>query len=239
MAVATRSSTMVKPRPSEPYDDCFNLGISTIRSQVALRTQALYHRNTTNFTVYKNLAFGLDERNEKNINEKVSKMLDFFGLQEYAKKYPHQLSGGQKQLVAISRSLVLKPRVLLMDEPLANLDVKLKRKMLDHIKNLKHNFDLTIIYVTHDHKEAFEIADNIVVLNEGEIEGTGTVEHIKNSEIFPLITIYRIFTQLRRFLIHSIEMTFVICLKYCNFMFINNFSTTHYEIYIFCRLCLF
>ena len=134
------------------------------------------------FTVYKNLAFGLDERNEKNIKDKVANMLDFFGLQEYAKKYPHQLSGGQKQLVAISRSLVLKPKVLLMDEPLANLDVKLKRKMLEHIKNLKHNFDLTIIYVTHDHKEAFEIADNIVVLNEGEIEGTGTVEHIKNSE---------------------------------------------------------
>ena len=134
------------------------------------------------FTVYKNLAFGLDERNEKNIKDKVLKMLDFFGLEEQAKKYPHQLSGGQKQLVAISRSLVLKPKILLMDEPLANLDVKLKRKMLEHIRNLKHNFNLTIIYVTHDHKEAFEIADNIVVLNDGEIEETGTVEQIKKSE---------------------------------------------------------
>ena len=134
------------------------------------------------FTVYKNIAFGLTERNEKNVKDTVFKMLDFFGLQEQAQKYPHQLSGGQKQLVAISRSLVLKPKILLMDEPLSNLDVKLKRKILEHIKNLKQNFDLTIIYVTHDHKEAFAIADKIVVLDKGKIEEAGTVEQIKKSE---------------------------------------------------------
>lgn len=134
------------------------------------------------FTIYKNIAFGLNERKEKNVMDTVFKMLDFFGLQEHAEKYPHQLSGGQKQLVAISRSLVLKPKILLMDEPLANLDVKLKRKILKHIKNLKQNFDLTIVYVTHDHKEAFAIADKIVVLNEGKIEETGNVEQIKKSE---------------------------------------------------------
>jgi len=134
------------------------------------------------FTVYKNIAFGLSERKEKNIKETVFKMLDFFGLREHAEKYPHQLSGGQKQLVAISRSLVLKPQILLMDEPLANLDVKLKRKILEHIKKLKQNFKLGIIYVTHDHKEAFAIADQIIVLNEGKIEANGTVEEIKKSE---------------------------------------------------------
>ena len=134
------------------------------------------------FTVYKNIAFGLQERKEKNIKEKVFQILDFFDLKEHAEKYPHQLSGGQKQLVAISRSLVLQPKVLLMDEPLASLDVKLKRKILKHIKSLKEHFDLTIIYVTHDHKEAFEIADNIVVLNEGKIEEMGTVEHVKRSK---------------------------------------------------------
>ncbi len=69
-----------------------------------------------------------------------------------------------------------------MDEPLANLDVKLKRKILEHIKNLKQNFNLTLIYVTHDHKEAFGIADQIVVLNDGKIEETGTVKQIKKSE---------------------------------------------------------
>jgi len=134
------------------------------------------------FTVYKNIAFGLNERKEKNVKDKVFEMLEFFGLKEYSDKFPHQLSGGQKQLVAISRSLILKPRILLMDEPLANIDVKLKRKILEHIKNLKQNFNLTIIYVTHDHREAFAIADKIIVLNQGEIEETGTVDQIKKSK---------------------------------------------------------
>ena len=141
------------------------------------------------FTIYKNIAFGLTERKtdarkgkETKVKDTVYEMLDFFGLREYAEKYPHQLSGGQKQLVAISRSLVLQPKILLMDEPLANLDVKLKRQILEHIINLKKYFDLTIIYVTHDHKEAFAISDKIVVLNEGIIEATGTVDQIKKSE---------------------------------------------------------
>ena len=134
------------------------------------------------FTVYKNIAFGLSERKEKNIKETVFNMLDFFGLRDHAEKYPHQLSGGQKQLVAISRSLVLKPQILLMDEPLANLDVKLKRKILDHIKKLKESFEIGIIYVTHDHNEAFAIADQIIILNEGKVEESGTVEEIKKSE---------------------------------------------------------
>lgn len=136
----------------------------------------------SHFTVYKNIAFGLTERKEKNIEDRVLKMLDFFGILEHRNKYPHQLSGGQKQLVAISRSLVLQPKILLMDEPLANLDVKLKQKILEHIKNLKKNFDLTIIYVTHDHKEAFAIADKIVVIDKGQIEDSGSVEEIKKSE---------------------------------------------------------
>jgi ABC-type Fe3+/spermidine/putrescine transport system ATPase subunit len=133
------------------------------------------------FSVYKNIAFGLEERKEKNIQEKVHEILNFFELQGYENKYPHQLSGGQKQLVAIARSLVLQPTILLMDEPLANLDVKLKHKILAHIKNLKQQFGLTIVYVTHDHQEAFAIADNIVVLNKGNIEETGTVVQIKAS----------------------------------------------------------
>ena len=134
------------------------------------------------FTVYKNIAFGLEERKEPDVKQTVYEMLDFFGLRDHALKYPHQLSGGQKQLVAISRSLVLRPKVLLMDEPLANLDVKLKRKILEHIGNLKQQFDLTIVYVTHDHREAFAIADEVVVLNAGKIEDAGTVAAIKNSK---------------------------------------------------------
>ena len=134
------------------------------------------------FTVYRNIAFGLEERGENDVKSKVFDMLEFFGIGEHSEKYPNQLSGGQKQLVAIARALVLKPEILLMDEPLTNLDVKLKRKILEYIKKLKQNFDLSIIYVTHDHREAFAISDEIVVMDEGKIMKTGTVEEIKNSE---------------------------------------------------------
>ncbi len=134
------------------------------------------------FTVYKNISFGLEERKEKNIETVVFEILDFFNLRSQANKYPHQLSGGQQQLVAISRSLVLKPEILLLDEPLANLDVKLKRKILEYIKSLKKKFNISIVYVSHDHKEAFAISDKIVVLNDGKIEDLGTVEQIKKSE---------------------------------------------------------
>ena len=134
------------------------------------------------FTVYKNIAFGPEERKEKNIKEKVFELLNFFNLSEHSEKYPHQLSGGQKQLLAIARALALKPKILLMDEPLSSLDVKLKHKMLQHIADLKQNFDLSIVYVTHDHKEAFAIADKIVVLNEGKIEASGNAQDIKKSE---------------------------------------------------------
>ncbi len=137
------------------------------------------------FTVFDNIAFGLKEQKKistEQIHDKVMEVLSFFDLQEHSDKYPNQLSGGQQQLVAISRSLVLEPKILLMDEPLANLDVKLKRKILDLIKKLKSEFNLTIVYVTHDHKEAFAIADNIIILNKGNIEAIGNVDEIKNSE---------------------------------------------------------
>lgn len=134
------------------------------------------------FTVFKNIAFGLSERKEENIEETVFEILDFFGIRKEAEKYPHQLSGGQQQLVAISRALVLKPKILLMDEPLANLDVKLKRQILEHIQSLKQKFNISLIYVSHDHKEAFAIADTVVILNEGKIEESGTVQQLKKSE---------------------------------------------------------
>ena len=133
------------------------------------------------FTVYENIAFGLKQKKLPDVKYTVSEMLEYFNLRKQETKYPHQLSGGQKQLVAIARSLVLNPKILLMDEPLSDLDVKLKRKLLEYIKQLKQNFDITIVYVTHDHKEAFAIADKVVVLQEGRIADSGTVEEIKKS----------------------------------------------------------
>ena len=117
------------------------------------------------FDVYKNIAFGLSaghKYDKKTRHQKVLEILDFFGLTAHAHKYPHQLSGGQKQLVAIARALILQPAILLMDEPLANLDVKRKHKILDYIKRIQRKFALTLLYVTHDRSEADAIADRIV-----------------------------------------------------------------------------
>lgn len=134
------------------------------------------------FTVYENIAFGLKVKKAENVKSKISEILDFFGIDGHRHKYPSQLSGGQQQLAAIARSLALKPKILLMDEPLANLDVKLKSKIRKQIKELINNFSVTIIYVTHDHHEAFKLADEIVVLNEGKIEASGTPDEIQKSE---------------------------------------------------------
>ena len=136
-------------------------------------------------TVYENIAFGLkifSKNDEEKIKLVIFEVLDFFGINGHQHKYPSQLSGGQQQLVAIVRSLVLKPKILLMDEPLANLDVKLKSKIRNQIKNLTRDFSVSIIYVTHDHHEAFNLADEIVVLNGGKIEAIGAPENIQKSE---------------------------------------------------------
>ncbi len=133
------------------------------------------------FSVYENIAFGLKIKKSKNIEAVVNGILDFFGIGDQKKKYPGQLSGGQQQLVAIARNMVLKPGILLMDEPMANLDVKLKSMIKKQIKHLKENFMITVIYVTHDHLDALEMADRIIVLNHGKIEQVGTPEEIKHS----------------------------------------------------------
>jgi len=136
-------------------------------------------------TVYENIAFGLKiipGNTDEKIRSNISEILNFFGIYGHQQKYPNQLSGGQQQLVAIARSLVLKPKILLMDEPLANLDVKLKSKIRNQIKNLSHVFSISIIYVTHDHHEAFNLADEIVVINEGNIEAIGCPEDIRKTE---------------------------------------------------------
>ncbi len=132
-------------------------------------------------TVYNNIAFGLKLRKGVDAKTVTLEILKFFGMSECKKKYPCQLSGGQQQLVAIARSLVLNPKILLMDEPLANLDVKLKSTIRNKIKVLRDSFSVTIVYVTHDHHEAFSLADEIVVINRGKIEAIGTPDDIKNS----------------------------------------------------------
>jgi ABC-type Fe3+/spermidine/putrescine transport system ATPase subunit len=133
-------------------------------------------------TVFKNVAFALSGKNITEQEKEVEDLLRFFNLQGHQEKYPHQLSGGQQQMLAIARAMAIQPQILLMDEPLANLDVKLKRQILRHIKEINERFGVSIVYVTHDHKEAFSIADSLVVMQKGRIEAKGSVEEIKRSE---------------------------------------------------------
>ena len=123
----------------------------------------------SHLSVYENIAFGLKLKKSKNIEKEVLEILEFFGILKYRYAYPNQISGGQQQLVAIARSLVLKPKILLMDEPLSNLDIHLKDKMREQIRELRDKFQVTIVYVTHDHGEAFALADEIVIVEGGKV----------------------------------------------------------------------
>ncbi len=133
-------------------------------------------------SVFDNIAFGLKIKKVVAYQDIVHTMAERLNIRTMLLNYPGQLSGGQQQLVAIARSLVLQPRVLLMDEPLANLDVKLKKVVRDRILELRQEFSLTLIYVTHDHHEAFSMADQVVILNGGHIEAKGTPAEIRQSD---------------------------------------------------------
>ncbi len=139
----------------------------------------------SHFTVYQNIEFGLKQKKIPDYKSIIMQMLDEFGIADLKNNYTHQLSGGQQQLVALARSMVLQPKLLLMDEPLANLDVKLKTQMRKRIKQLVKEKDISIFYVTHDHKEAMEMSDKMMVLNEGAIAYYGTPQQsIYSDNIF-------------------------------------------------------
>ncbi|AEH46008.1 ABC transporter related protein [Thermodesulfatator indicus DSM 15286] len=122
--------------------------------------------------VYENVAFGLKMKKlpKKEIREKVLKMLEKVGLKGFENRKISELSGGQKQRVAIARSLIMKPKILLLDEPLSALDKKLKEHMMIELKLLQKEFKTTFIYITHDQSEAMVMSDRIAVINEGKIE---------------------------------------------------------------------
>ena len=127
-----------------------------------------------NMTAYDNVAYPLRIRNANTNN--VSKMLELVGIADHANKYPRQLSGGQQQRVAIARAMIYNPDVILMDEPLASLDLKLRIKLQKDIKSILK--DTTVVYVTHDFTEAFSMCDKIIVMNRGKVEQIGTPEEI-------------------------------------------------------------
>jgi iron(III) transport system ATP-binding protein len=127
-------------------------------------------------TVRKNVAFGLERRRlpGSEIERKVKDALALVGLTAFADRRPAQLSGGQQQRVALARTLVIEPEVLLLDEPLSNLDAKLRVGMRSELRQLQRKLGLTAIYVTHDQEEANAIADRIAVLDQGRIQQIGT-----------------------------------------------------------------
>ena len=132
--------------------------------------------------VYDNIAFGLrvKKMKEKDIAKKVGEMLELVNLKGFQKRDISSLSGGQQQRVAIARALAVEPRVLLLDEPLGALDLKLRKDMQVELKNIQKRMGITFIYVTHDQQEALSMSDTVVVMNDGRIQQIGTPIDIYN-----------------------------------------------------------
>ncbi len=132
--------------------------------------------------VYENIAFGLRVKKtpEKEIKERVSEIIKLVNLEGFEKRDISKLSGGQQQRVAIARAVVNRPKVLLLDEPLAALDLKLRKDMQVELKNIQKSLGITFIFVTHDQEEALTISDTVVVMNEGIVQQIGTPKDIYN-----------------------------------------------------------
>lgn len=142
------------------------------------REMALVFQNYALFphlNVFENVAYGLRVRRVPGteLRTRVDEALAMMGLEKLAERSPSQLSGGQQQRVALARAMVIRPRVLLFDEPLSNLDAKLRIQMRDEIRRLQRRLNITAIYVTHDQSEAMALSDQIVVMNQGRVEQVG------------------------------------------------------------------
>ena len=133
-------------------------------------------------SVRDNVMFGLKNQEKKmsraQMMEETEKFMKLMHIEEYAERKPERLSGGQQQRVALARALVIQPDVLLMDEPLSNLDAKLRVEMRETIRNIQHSVGITTVYVTHDQEEAMAVSDRIAVMNLGEIQQIGTPQAI-------------------------------------------------------------
>ncbi len=130
--------------------------------------------------VYENIAYGLNvqKMNKEEQKKRINQVLEMVHLEGYETRAPNQLSGGQQQRVALARALVMEPKVLLMDEPLSNLDTKLREKMRFEIRQLQRELGFTCLYVTHDQLEAMVLSDKVVVMNTGKIEQYGPPREI-------------------------------------------------------------
>jgi sulfate transport system ATP-binding protein len=126
-------------------------------------------------TVFDNIAFGLKIRGEGNgtIRERVKKLIDLVHLRGFENRFPNQLSGGQRQRMALARALAVEPRVLLLDEPFGALDAKVRQELRTWLRRLHDDVHVTTIFVTHDQEEAMDVAEQIIVMNDGQVEQSG------------------------------------------------------------------
>jgi sulfate transport system ATP-binding protein len=144
-------------------------------------------------TVFENVAFGLRVRRwpDDRVRQRVGELLRLVRLEEYADRYPNTLSGGQKQRIALVRALAPEPRVMLLDEPFGALDAKVRSELRVWLRRFHDEFHVTSLFVTHDQEEAFEVADKVVVMNQGRVEQTGTpaevFEHPANAFVMDFL----------------------------------------------------
>ncbi len=133
-----------------------------------------------NMTVYRNIEYGLKNKklDKQEIKRRVEEIMETVQITQYKDRYPNKLSGGQQQRVALARAIVVQPQVLLMDEPLSNLDAKLRIEMREAIREVQKKIGITTVYVTHDQEEALAISDRIAVMNKGDIQQIEMPENI-------------------------------------------------------------
>ena len=166
----TSGSIKVEGEPIEEKEP-FERNVNTVFQSYAL---------FPHMTIFDNIAYGLKMKKVPNseIRERVLEMMELVQLGGFEKRYPSQLSGGQKQRVAIARALINRPRVLLLDEPLGALDLKLRKQMQLELKRLQKKLNITFIYVTHDQEEALTMSDRIAVMHDGIIDQLDTPKEI-------------------------------------------------------------
>ncbi len=166
-----------KPNSGKIYigeEEVSNKKIEEREVGVVFQNYALF----PNMTVYQNVAFGLEQTKQKDIKSRVEEILKEVDLLKYKDSYPNNLSGGQRQRVALARAVVMRPDVLLLDEPLSNLDVSLRYDMRILIKKIQTNYEITTLFITHDQEECFAISDIVAVMDKGEIVQIDTPNNV-------------------------------------------------------------
>lgn len=140
-------------------------------------------------TVEQNIAFGLEvqKQSKQQIKERVQELLELIAMKDLGHRYPNQLSGGQRQRVAFARALAPNPHLLLLDEPFAAIDAKVRRELRSWLKGMIAQVGVTSIFVTHDQEEAMEVADQVIITNHGQVEQIGTPQEICDHPATPFV----------------------------------------------------